>query len=68
MPVKVTESSAVIHYMYVKAHSVKYSSSSKPLGRTLLVLSVPPFCSRVYMFSNYTAIIDLIASLNKNKN
>ncbi|KAL4241082.1 Ribosomal RNA-processing protein 7 A [Mactra antiquata] len=49
VPMKVTENSDCLHYLYIKDHSAREISVHKPKDRTLFVLNVPPYCDEQHI-------------------
>ena len=45
--VKFDEKQDAYHVLYLKSHSVREEDKRTPSGRTLFVLNVPPYCSKV---------------------
>ena len=54
--VKFDKNTEAFHVMYLKSHSVREENKCTPNGRTLFVLNVPPYCSkvggRIFIFSH----------------
>lgn len=47
------------HTMFYKQHDVRYSHFTKPTGRTLLVLNVPPYCDK----KSFTRVFGVAGSI-----
>ena len=45
--VKFDENQDVCHVLYLKDHSVREENDQTPNGRTLFVLNIPPYCTKV---------------------
>ena len=50
------------HTLYMKEHNVRNSHASKPIGKTLFILNVPPYytkvilATKIYLF-NYSTVL-----------
>lgn len=61
MPVKFSAESKSVHFMFLKEHSIRERDEEKPRGRTLFVVSVPPYCNEASLkrlFSEFGTIAD----------
>lgn len=48
VPVKFSEKQQASHYLYVRQHRVRQDTQSTwPANRTLFILNVPPYCTKV---------------------
>ncbi|XP_045128457.1 ribosomal RNA-processing protein 7 homolog A-like [Portunus trituberculatus] len=56
MVLKFSQESKVGHQLLWKQHTVRTHSDAKPVGRTLFVINVPPYCNQeslTHLFSQY---------------
>ncbi|GAB6025838.1 hypothetical protein CHUAL_011820 [Chamberlinius hualienensis] len=44
-PVKFSESSTAVSYLFYKLHQSRDQDNDKPSGRTLFVINIPPYCT-----------------------
>ncbi|XP_063221180.1 ribosomal RNA-processing protein 7 homolog A [Bacillus rossius redtenbacheri] len=46
LPVKFSTKSVASHWLFCKEHTVREKNESKPAGRTLFIVNVPPYCTQ----------------------
>ena len=55
--VKSNEKCVSYHYLYYKKHETREKDESKPQDKTLFVVNIPPYCTKVILDASFISLI-----------